>query len=290
MAIISLLILIIAPIYLIRASRQHLADSDYALVYRTEEAEKKIRHAKIFADYRPQTSALLYVNIFFTRRFLLLIILIFLPMYTLSQIGAQLLCTMIVLLYIASQRPYKSSFMNKLEILNELTIFVAVYPLLAFTEWVWDLDTRMDIGWSLVGLIGLNIISNILVVLTIFIHTCYRGIRLRCVRKRRKKQALKALRERQEKMQIQMPSSSSNNLKYQAKQEEDLPVQSLNQLIDSDKERKDVSRITVKPNLNYFSGPDPKDPEAIQQRMVEAKFSMPVVRQTDSILKKDKAE
>ena len=58
----------------------------------------------------------------------------------------------------------------------------------------------------------------------------------------------------------------------------------------SDKERKDVSRITVKPNLNYFSGPDPKDPEAIQQKMVEAKFSMPVVRQTDSILKKDKAE
>ena len=94
---------------------------------------------------------------------------------------------MIVVLYIAGQRPYKSSFMNKLECLNELTIFVAVYPLLAFTEWVWDLDTRMDIGWSLVGLIGLNIISNILVVLTIFIHTCSRGIRLRCIRRRRKK-------------------------------------------------------------------------------------------------------
>ena len=77
---------------------------------------------------------------------------------------------MIVVLYIASQRPYQSSFMNKLECLNELTTFVAVYPLLGFTEWVWDLDTHMDIGWSLIALIGLNIIGNILVLIVIFIH------------------------------------------------------------------------------------------------------------------------
>ena len=75
--------------------------------------------------------------------------------------------------------------MNRLEFFNELTVFTASYPLLTFTEWVWDLDKRLNMGWFMVFCIGINILVNILAVVVIFIHDLCRKIRLNCLRRRR---------------------------------------------------------------------------------------------------------
>ena len=43
---------------------------------------------------------------------------------------------------------------------NEVTILVAGYSLLTFTEWVDDYSTRMVNGWFLIGLLVFSLLFN----------------------------------------------------------------------------------------------------------------------------------
>ena len=50
---------------------------------------------------------------------------------------------------------------NYQETMNEIWVLIASYHLFTFTEWVYDLDTRFTIGWSLLVIVVLNVTSNI---------------------------------------------------------------------------------------------------------------------------------
>lgn len=71
---------------------------------------------------------------------------------------------MFVVAYLAKTRPYVSSFVNKQELLNELIVWIAIYPLLVFTDFVPE-EYRLETGWFIVALIGLSILINLTVVL-----------------------------------------------------------------------------------------------------------------------------
>ena len=45
--------------------------------------------------------------------------------------------------------------------MNEVWVLIASYHLFTFTEWVYDLETRFTIGWSLLTVVVLNVVSNI---------------------------------------------------------------------------------------------------------------------------------
>ena len=56
--------------------------------------------------------------------------------------------------------PYKENAANVQETFNEWTVLVACYHLTGFTEWIYTPDTRYKIGWSLIGVIALNVMFN----------------------------------------------------------------------------------------------------------------------------------
>ena len=70
---------------------------------------------------------------------------------------------MVVIAYVAGVRPHARSFINDQEIINEVTVLIASYPLLCFTNWVWDMNTRLNAGWFLVACILLIMLFNILI-------------------------------------------------------------------------------------------------------------------------------
>ena len=104
--------------------------------------------------------------------------------------------TIYVAAYIAGERPYTSRFMNVQELLNELTVFVAAYPLLAFTNWVSDYNLSLNNGWFIVACIGVNVLFNITIVVVIFLRQICRKIRFNFIRKRNIQEALKRNEER----------------------------------------------------------------------------------------------
>lgn len=75
--------------------------------------------------------------------------------------------------------------MNVIEILNELTVLVAAYPLLTFTDWVGKEEDRIDNGWYLINCICLNVMFNISVSLIIFIHESCRKLKFYRIRRRK---------------------------------------------------------------------------------------------------------
>ena len=63
--------------------------------------------------------------------------------------------------YIAYTRPYVVPFSTKLEVINEAVTLLASYPLFTFTEWVFDLDRRIEAGWFLIGCVVFCLLFNI---------------------------------------------------------------------------------------------------------------------------------
>ena len=129
--------------------------------------------------------SLLYSTIFCLRRYLMLLILTLLPTNSLAQVFLQMGSTKVVVAYLGRVMPYQSPVFSVIEILNELMVLGAAYPLLTFTDWVFSLETRNFNGWFMVAYICLNIIFNITIAMAFMV----RRIQLRCkyyfIRKRK---------------------------------------------------------------------------------------------------------
>ena len=98
--------------------------------------------------------------------------------------------------YVAYVKPYNSMNMNLQEVLNEVTILLACYPLLTFTEWVSDMDRRIEMGWFLLALIGLSLMTYITLSTFVGISNSYKKLRRRYL----EKVMIQTIKERKEKM------------------------------------------------------------------------------------------
>ena len=119
------------------------------------------RHAVLFQDYKSDVLSLRYIFIFFLRRYIMILVLVTLRNYILVQIYFHVFGTMYVVGYIGHVQPFLDKFANRQEIINELMVWSSAYTLLCFTDFVWDPDMRINIGWCLIGYILLNVIFNI---------------------------------------------------------------------------------------------------------------------------------
>ena len=72
---------------------------------------------------------------------------------------------MYVIGYVARDQPFLSPSMNKQELVNEMTVLIAAYPLLVFTNWVPNEERKLDAGWFVVACICLNVMFNISVLI-----------------------------------------------------------------------------------------------------------------------------
>ena len=58
-------------------------------------------------------------------------------------------------------------------------MLLAGYMLFPYTEFVWDAETRYNVGWVHCGILGLNLLGNF----SFMIRASYHGVRLRLRRR-----------------------------------------------------------------------------------------------------------
>ena len=104
--------------------------------------------------------------------------------------------TLFTMSYVAYVKPFNSSNMNLQEILNEVTILLSCYALFTFTEWVPDMDRRIEMGWFLLALIGMSLLTYITIMTVVGISNTYKKLRRRYL----EKVMVVKMKERQEKM------------------------------------------------------------------------------------------
>ena len=59
---------------------------------------------------------------------------------------------------------------------------LAAYPLLAFTDWVWDIDRRFEAGWAIIGCIVLIVVGNIIFLVVSVLCSWSNWLKLRYLR------------------------------------------------------------------------------------------------------------
>ena len=74
--------------------------------------------------------------------------------------------------------PFQSMVQNYQETINEIFVLIAGYHLFCFTEWVYDLNMRFTVGWSLLGFVGLNLAINIGIMLVIVFKSSIQRIKV----------------------------------------------------------------------------------------------------------------
>ena len=60
--------------------------------------------------------------------------------------------------------PFDKMRYNFQETMNETFALLASYHLFVFTEWVYDLDARYSMGWSLIAFVIVLLVANVAMV------------------------------------------------------------------------------------------------------------------------------
>ena len=85
--------------------------------------------------------------------------------------------------YLLLNKPYEDHSQNLQEFVNECTVLLAAYPLLAFTNWVGSFERQMEAGWVIIGFIAFIIIFNVGFLLVSICMICIYKLKLRFRRK-----------------------------------------------------------------------------------------------------------
>ena len=129
-AILSIIGLILSPIYFARVINKYLDDAESA------DDPKESEHYNLFENYRVKKQALWYPIVFWLRRYSLILVLTLLNSNAQMQIIAHLVTTSYVIYYLTYARPQNENFVRYQEIANELMCVFATYPLFCFTQLV----------------------------------------------------------------------------------------------------------------------------------------------------------
>ncbi len=119
-----------------------------------------------YYDLRQDSKIALMYNVFYMLRRLFFSFLIFvLKSYPYLQIQLLSIHCIPLIMYTFLCNPFNNSTITRLEIFNELSILLSSYHLFAFTPLVDSPSVQYHLGWSLIGVITLNIAVNMLVVI-----------------------------------------------------------------------------------------------------------------------------
>lgn len=162
-AYLSLLLLVLTPIYYLKNVYSYLKENKTPnKELSVEEKKEQKEQARLFEDYRPKFTALAYPVFFALRRYTIIIILTILPRYTYVQIMTHMFITGLAIDYLWAFRPYINKALTIQEIINESVVLIATYPLLVFTDWLWDSQLRAEAGWAIIACIAFLIVFNIM--------------------------------------------------------------------------------------------------------------------------------
>ena len=178
-AFIVLLALAIAPLYLGYIIAIHVKMIKHG---------KKSKHADFFENLRDKPSSLIYQVTFFQRRYCMIFIITLLSNSGFYSIHGQMISTMYVVAYLLLTRPFKANNLNNIELVNEITVLMAAYPLLVFMgDWVWNVHIRFYCGWYLIGCIVFTLLLNTSILVIKLIVSTYKKLRQKWIKRINKK-------------------------------------------------------------------------------------------------------
>ena len=104
---------------------------------------------------------LLYFIVFYLRRFIFVIVLVFLSNYKSFQILVINIQAILVFMYVALINPYQSKFMNRIEKFNEIITILTLDFLFTLTDFTMSAHSRTANGWFIISLFYFQVIVNI---------------------------------------------------------------------------------------------------------------------------------
>jgi len=100
---------------------------------------------------------------FFARR--LLLVLCLTPSLSLIHMTLQSVASIIILCYYLTVKPWNDNYQFKLEVFNEMfLLFGFTYFTHLFSDFITESWIRFNVGWWFVGILGLYISLNIIIV------------------------------------------------------------------------------------------------------------------------------
>ena len=121
---------------------------------RKKDLKTKTFRKKFLAAYKglieKDGKYILFPLFFYYRRLLTPMIIILKPDNFIAQYLFMLLSGLAAMILIAYKPPFRSPSENRVEILSELGIQIALYHILCFTDWVPDLELRHKCGYSVI--------------------------------------------------------------------------------------------------------------------------------------------
>ncbi|TNV73902.1 hypothetical protein FGO68_gene10999 [Halteria grandinella] len=146
--------------------------------------ETKLKYASMLINLKTTSVyTLLYTTLYLYRRLFLVLTIVLFPNSQLTQASLALGCSLFMLVYLLHFKPHRSYNTRMFEIFNEFTILSVTYLTLMNADIVTDDLLRYNIGWVMVGIIGLCIFANLVNVLTNMGRKIYNKIKLLLIRK-----------------------------------------------------------------------------------------------------------
>ena len=100
-----------------------------------------------------QVAVLIFAMVFFMRRLLLCLTLVFWTEFFWGQVALQFGLSTLLIIVIHWTRPLDSDFATRMETFNECTNMVVLYMLMLFSDFVGKPETRSQIGLIYIGVI-----------------------------------------------------------------------------------------------------------------------------------------
>jgi len=118
-----------------------------------------------FESTNPRRIILVYPVIFFARRLIFVLSVIYLQDFLWAQLAIQTMISVFIVQYLLLFWPLESAFAVKMEVMNECTIVLMSYGQMCFTDFVPEPETRSLIGLYYIGVT----VANVLVHLTFLV-------------------------------------------------------------------------------------------------------------------------
>eukprot|EP00347_Sterkiella_histriomuscorum_P023597 403334047 len=112
--------------------------------------------------------AFLLPSIYFMRRLIYVIIIIFAKQSIHLQLLCQIIISMIIIIYLLKVKPLKTNWQNKVELFNEFNFLLINYSMYTFTEINDDPQVQINVGWVMVLILGLLFTVNLFIALLLF--------------------------------------------------------------------------------------------------------------------------
>lgn len=130
--------------------------------------------------------AVLFNFFFLLRRMMYVYALSLLEACSVAQLGVVNMGSLAMLSFLATVKPFKTPFLNTLELLNEATILVLSYFCFVFTDLMQNYALKFQLGWAYSLLLIAQVLLNIFAIIFSNYLKIYRKLCRKNKRRKRK--------------------------------------------------------------------------------------------------------